>query len=494
MEFRKLSMDLIPSAIIEEGTVHLWKPRSFGSASALSFQTKPNLPHSNSARTEEEYVNFVDFLKDPAIAQTNAKEYSYSEQESSLTTNSFKSKIARSFSGMQKLLSFSKPSGSKSKGLKASDITLVLSSDSLSPSNPAHGRSAPDIKMVSSSQSLPEERLSVQSEPPSHINHQISSETSLKSFLKDNEPIARPIFIRDTRVYQPTYEYPPKSVSFPGYSSILDTPVAASEPVLFQSITESPIDLVMVEERPSNRPKVYEPEVTGSPSMFKLLSHSRTYKDIKKTKKERKSSLVDFPLLQRGLSRSLSREYENLKFETRRVDNLDHQRSHTRPIVETHRIYSKKDQRDAVISPTGQLEIAQGKVNQYHLFETIGTGAFGRVVLARDDVSGELFACKIISKMRLVKKWRYQSYQKTMDMIRKEVAVLKKVSNHPNVIKLYEVLDDSTEDNLYMFLEYCSSGPVMVISPGQPSIPLPEHTALNYFRDIVLGLEYRKSI
>ena len=34
--------------------------------------------------------------------------------------------------------------------------------------------------------------------------------------------------------------------------------------------------------------------------------------------------------------------------------------------------------------------------------------------------------------------------------MRREVAVLKKLSRHPNINYLVEVLDDSTQDNIYM--------------------------------------------
>jgi hypothetical protein len=352
-----------------------------------------------------------------------------------ISTTSFKAKFTKSISSMQRLFSFGKPKNR----LKTSDATLTTSTDYLSYQ---HNASAPDIKQLSSSPCMHEHRLSIKSEP-SIV--QKDSETSLKSFLKEHG---------SEKVIVTVEMVESVSCSLPN-----DRVVAQSEPMLNQKITESPRESYVF--------------------MQEFLRSSPTEVDPKTTQ------------LQRKLSRSLSREFENRVFETKRVESLDHQRSHTRPIVETHRIYSKKDQRNTIMSPTGQLEVAQGKVNQYHLFETIGTGSFGRVVLARDDVSDELFACKIVSKTRLLKKWRFQSYQKTLGMIRKEVAILKKVSNHPNIIKLYEVLDDAGDDNLYMFLEYCSQGPVMVVSPGQPATPLPEHIALNYFRDIVLGLEYR---
>ena len=36
-----------------------------------------------------------------------------------------------------------------------------------------------------------------------------------------------------------------------------------------------------------------------------------------------------------------------------------------------------------------------------------------------------------------------------LDLVRGEMAILKKL-NHPNMVKLYEVLDDPNDDSLYM--------------------------------------------
>jgi hypothetical protein len=214
--------------------------------------------------------------------------------------------------------------------------------------------------------------------------------------------------------------------------------------------------------------------------------------DSQDTLKNNSQQALVKPKLQRGISRSLSREFEDLKFETKRVDFPLHSKSPTRQIIETNTIYSQRLDKCKIISPKGKLEVAEEKVNQYFLFETIGTGAFGKVVLARDSVSEEEYACKIVSKRRLLKKFRFSSMDSGGDSIRREIAILKKVSDHPNIIKLHEVLDDSTADNLYMFFELCVGGPVMRITVGKHVSPLPEDLALKYFRDIVLGLEYCK--
>jgi calcium/calmodulin-dependent protein kinase kinase 2 len=47
----------------------------------------------------------------------------------------------------------------------------------------------------------------------------------------------------------------------------------------------------------------------------------------------------------------------------------------------------------------------------------------------------------------------------------REIAILKKL-NHPNIIRLIEVLDDPSEDSLYMVFELLERGEVLVIPTG----------------------------
>ena len=169
---------------------------------------------------------------------------------------------------------------------------------------------------------------------------------------------------------------------------------------------------------------------------------------------------------------------------------IERKRSLTTHVAVT-RLFTKTYQVNTCTSAAGEIITSEEKVNQYHLYNTIGTGAFGRVVLARDDQNDEYFACKIISKKRLLKKLRFLplSGNERLEIIKAEIAILKKVSHHPNIITLVEVLESNTDENLYMFFELCLR-PVMVITLGVPATIIPNHIAHKYFRDVVLGLEF----
>lgn len=102
---------------------------------------------------------------------------------------------------------------------------------------------------------------------------------------------------------------------------------------------------------------------------------------------------------------------------------------------------------------------------------------------------------KILSKRRLkrqaglMKRGPKQSIS-PLDRVYREIAVLKKL-DHPNVVKLVEVLDDPLDDSLYMVFEFVSKGEILQI-PTQN--PLSEACAWSALRDTLMGLEYCKTI
>ncbi|KAH7819541.1 putative calcium/calmodulin-dependent protein kinase kinase 2 [Monocercomonoides exilis] len=124
-------------------------------------------------------------------------------------------------------------------------------------------------------------------------------------------------------------------------------------------------------------------------------------------------------------------------------------------------------------------------VNQYELHRKLGAGSYGTVWLCFDmQYSPPVkVAMKIMSKRNLIKK--SSNKQSALDDVKREIAIMKKL-DHPNVVKLYEVIDDPKSDNLYLVMEYLSGGTCM--KTDEP--PLQENTCRIYMRDIIMGLEY----
>lgn len=81
--------------------------------------------------------------------------------------------------------------------------------------------------------------------------------------------------------------------------------------------------------------------------------------------------------------------------------------------------------------------------------------------------------------------------ESSLELIKEEIAIMKKL-NHPNLVQLIEVLDDPTEDSLYMVMEMCKKGVVMRVDMNleAKADPYAEETCRLYFRDLILGIEY----
>ncbi|XP_062974166.1 MAP/microtubule affinity-regulating kinase 3 isoform X7 [Elgaria multicarinata webbii] len=101
----------------------------------------------------------------------------------------------------------------------------------------------------------------------------------------------------------------------------------------------------------------------------------------------------------------------------------------------------------------------QPHIGNYRLLKTIGKGNFAKVKLARHILTGrELF---------------------------REVRIMK-ILNHPNIVKLFEVIE--TEKTLYLIMEYASGGEVFdyLVAHGR----MKEKEARAKFRQIVSAVQY----
>ncbi|XP_053225838.1 calcium/calmodulin-dependent protein kinase kinase 2 isoform X6 [Podarcis raffonei] len=160
-----------------------------------------------------------------------------------------------------------------------------------------------------------------------------------------------------------------------------------------------------------------------------------------------------------------------------------------RPTIESHRV-----------SITGLQDCVQ--LNQYTLKDEIGKGSYGVVKLAYNENDNTYYAMKVLSKKKLMRQAGFPRRppprgakpplegfcqpKGPIEQVYQEIAILKKL-DHPNVVKLVEVLDDPSEDHLYMVFELVKKGPVMEV----PNLkPLTEDQARFYFQDLIKGIEY----
>uniref|UniRef100_A0A672SW32 non-specific serine/threonine protein kinase n=1 Tax=Sinocyclocheilus grahami TaxID=75366 RepID=A0A672SW32_SINGR len=122
--------------------------------------------------------------------------------------------------------------------------------------------------------------------------------------------------------------------------------------------------------------------------------------------------------------------------------------------------------RNSVASLTDE----QPHVGNYRLLKTIGKGNFAKVKLARHVLTGREVSRYI--------------FNVTYTLFR-EVRIMK-VLNHPNIVKLFEVIE--TEKTLYLIMEYASGGEVFdyLVAHGR----MKEKEARAKFRQIVSAVQY----
>uniref|UniRef100_A0A8C4DTC6 calcium/calmodulin-dependent protein kinase n=1 Tax=Dicentrarchus labrax TaxID=13489 RepID=A0A8C4DTC6_DICLA len=155
-----------------------------------------------------------------------------------------------------------------------------------------------------------------------------------------------------------------------------------------------------------------------------------------------------------------------------------------RPTVESHSV-SITDLQDCV------------QLNQYKLKDEIGKGSYGVVKLAYNEDDNTYYAMKVLSKKRLMRQAGFPRRppprgakavpegppqpKGPLERVYQEIAILKKL-DHPNVVKLVEVLDDPSEDHLYM-----GTLAVMEVPTDKP---FSEDQSRFYFQDLLRGIEY----
>ena len=116
-------------------------------------------------------------------------------------------------------------------------------------------------------------------------------------------------------------------------------------------------------------------------------------------------------------------------------------------------------------------------IGDYLFVRTVGQGQFGKVKLATHKKTGRKVAIKLINKLNLT--------PDTVKMVKREVQIMKMLW-HPNIIRLYEVIE--TPSHLYLVMEYAPGGEVMdfILAKGR----LSESVACKFFSQTAFALQY----
>ncbi|KAG5504072.1 hypothetical protein GH5_04934 [Leishmania sp. Ghana 2012 LV757] len=131
-------------------------------------------------------------------------------------------------------------------------------------------------------------------------------------------------------------------------------------------------------------------------------------------------------------------------------------------------------------------------INDYVVVSQLGHGSYAKVKLVQHIHTQELFALKILRRQKKTalsgmslgrSRVRAGMAGTSEDDLLREIAVMKLI-DHPNVVKLKEVIEDVDSQKVYIIMEYCERGPVHV--PGDPALPLEK--VRQYGADILRGL------
>ncbi|CAO3671588.1 unnamed protein product [Rhizopus stolonifer] len=130
----------------------------------------------------------------------------------------------------------------------------------------------------------------------------------------------------------------------------------------------------------------------------------------------------------------------------------------------------------SLFNPTPTLSI-----DDYELIETLGTGTFGRVYLAKENKKKKYYAIKVLKKSEIVR-------LKQVEHINSERHVLSQI-NFPFIVQLYCTFQNQM--NLYMVQEYVIGGELF--RHLRKSRRFPTDTARFYAAGIILAIEYLHS-
>ena len=118
----------------------------------------------------------------------------------------------------------------------------------------------------------------------------------------------------------------------------------------------------------------------------------------------------------------------------------------------------------------------QLKIGCYIFGQTVGHGTFGKVKLAKHELTGHQVAVKILNKQKI----------KNLDVaekIHREIQILK-LFRHPHIIKLYEVIPTATD--IFLILEFVAGGELFeyIVRHGKST----EKEARAFFQQIISGM------
>ena len=117
--------------------------------------------------------------------------------------------------------------------------------------------------------------------------------------------------------------------------------------------------------------------------------------------------------------------------------------------------------------------------DNYECTKQLGKGGYGKVYQVKNKISGKLYACKKLSKLNI----------DNLTKFKREIDILIK-TDHPNIIKLYEVFQ--SQNSLYLIMEECYGGELFdrILQHIEKKEMYSEKEAAEIMKQVISGIEY----
>ena len=122
----------------------------------------------------------------------------------------------------------------------------------------------------------------------------------------------------------------------------------------------------------------------------------------------------------------------------------------------------------------------KGKLLDYYdVVKELGKGGYGKVYQVKNKTTGEIRACKHLSKLNI----------KNLDRFKKEIKYLQEM-DHPNIIKLFDVYE--SERSYYIVMEECKGGEIFdrIIEHINTKQMYSEKDAATIFKQVMSCIQY----
>ena len=244
----------------------------------------------------------------------------------------------------------------------------------------------------------------------------------------------------------------------------------------------------------SNIPKNTESNNLLSNSKKKIMKKTTTSNAVFKTKAKVKSKKNDFEpktqrvkLLTQNNSKSKINKLIIPKIKTKIIDfqnsaNTPTLTNSSRSIIHDSFYYLKESKKLSDYIKNyykNNKKYPETNLNFYKYGRLIGQGAFGKVNLGLNVLTGRVVAIKSFNKSNL------NSNSENMKKIKYETNLMKKL-NHPNITKILELFED--KEYILIIMEYINGGNLFSFLKKHRKVS--EKTAKLLYRQIILGIKY----